>query len=237
MSKISLEERVIEDMAIMEDYMKKDGEIPAVLFFHFDKVPKKIANFMNKMPEGSMPVKDGFFYAITDPVLMEYRHSFLKHLATVFAALNILKVIEDPKQLIFCAEAFASEASSIKDAKRVRPSEDPKAKDVFIASGITIEGEQFAKVKEKKLKMVKKGKNSLIETELVALEPEDGLNMVHSPILESFFKVLKQTKVEMIKDKKIEDFAELASENPVEAFKQAFAAAITMTQLTAFKDI
>lgn len=224
--KTSIKDRVSEDMALMEQFIVRDGDVPATVFFHFDKVNRKIANMMNKVPAGKIAVKNGFFYAINDPEILENRIHLMAHLGTIFAAMKLLDVIEEPKQVVLCAEAFMSTRP-----KKVRPSEDPKAKDVFIGAGLTIDGDMEAEVKEKRMKIIKDGEESRIEAELVPFKQETS--MVDSPSLTAFFESYKHALTSLEKDGSYKQFVKTASEEPVDTFRQAFEAALIITRIGA----
>lgn len=230
MTKESIETQVIADSAIMEEYLRRDGEVPPVLFFHFPKLNRQIAKLMNKVPAGKMPVKNGFFLSLNDPVLMENRHDFLQHMGTIIATMELLSVLEAPDSIVFCAEGWASEQDPQKTKKR--PSQDPKAKDVFISSGLTRDGLLYVDVKEKQLKMVKVNGKQAIQPELVPFGDKSSAH-ASAPILESFFEAYNQTIEKMKVDKGYQQFEEMAKEDPVEAFRQGLDAAITMTKLLA----
>jgi hypothetical protein len=239
MKSVSLETRVADDMSIMQEHLERDGEVPATIFFHFDKNPTKIANFMNKTKIGKMPVKQGFFYALTDGMVMENRREFMAHLGTIFAAMNLLGVLEEPKQIVFCAEAFASKQEKTKNKKKiVRPAEDPNAIDVYIAAGADITGQQHVMIKEKKIKMVKDTEGTALRAELVPVSDSSFAEQheTNSPLTEIFYDTFNQSKQKMLSDKSYEQFQAMASEDPIEAFRQGMEAAITMTKLSFIKN-
>lgn len=234
MTNVTIEKRVNEDGAIMEEYLYKDGEVPPVIFFHFPKINRKIANMMNKVPVGKLPVKNGFFLSLNDPLLMANRHDFLHHMGTIIAAMELLEVLEAPESVVFCAEGWAS-SEDPKKSKR-RPSEDPKAKDVFITTGVSRDGETYVDVKEKVLKMVKIDGKKALRPELVPLDDKES-GQASAPLLEAFFDSYKSTIEKMRKDKSYKQFEEMAKEDPVEAFRQGMEAAMTMTKIMAIKGL
>jgi hypothetical protein len=243
MKKVSLETRVLEDMEIMREHLERDGEVPATVFFHFDKTPRKIANLMNQTKMGKMPVKNGFFYAITDGMVMENRREFMAHLGTIFAAMTLLGVMDEPKQIVFCAEAFASvqKQKGKKKPKMIRPSEDPNARDVYIAAGTDQTGKQYVMIKEKKIKMIKDENGTALRAELVPINENDEVMAAHedaqSPLIEIFFETYNQSKEKMKADKSYEQFQEMAQEDPTEAFNQGMQAAIMMTKMSLIKQM
>ncbi len=234
MTNVTIEKQVLEDGAIMEDYLSRDGEVPPVLFFHFPKINRKIANMMNKVPVGKLPVKNGFFLSLNDPLIMDNRHEFLHHMGTIIAAMELLEVLETPQSIVFCAEGWASSLDPKKTKKR--PSEDPKATDVFITSGMTKDGETYIDVKEKRLKMVKVDGKKALKAELVPFGDKSS-GEASAPILDAFFTSYHSTIEKMRKDKSYKQFEEMAKEDPVEAFRQGMEAAMTMTKMTALKNL
>lgn len=232
MTNVTLEKRVKEDAAIMEEFLYRDGEVPPVLFFHFPKINRKIASMMNKIPAGKLPVKNGFFLSLNDQILMDNRHEFMHHMGVIIAAMTLLKVLEAPESIVFCSEGWAS--SSDTPTPKVRPSKDPKAKDVFVISGRNSEGATYIDIKEKLLKMVKVDGQKAIKPELVPMEDlSAGEGM--SPLLESFFESFTTHLKKMGEDKSYMTFSHQAAEDPVDAFRQGIEAAMIMTKLSALK--
>lgn len=232
MTNKTLEKQVKEDGAIMEEYLYRDGEVPPVIFFHFPKIDKKIANMMNKVPAGKLPVKKGFFLSLNDQVLMENRRDFLHHMGVICAAMELLKVLEAPESVVFCSEGWASTEDAIN--KGLRPSQDPKAKDVFIISGLSSTGDTIAEMKEKRMKMVKvRGKQAIVP-ELLPVSEEET-KTASSPLLEAFFSSYRESIVKMRIDKSYKQFERMAESDPLDAFRQGVEAAITMTKLVAFE--
>ena len=227
MKNITTKQRVLDDAKIMEGFLASDGEVPTVVFIHFSKINPKIANMMNRIESGKLPVKQGFFIALTEQVITENRVNFLKYLGMVIPTLELLGVVEAPESIVLCTEAWAST-----DLKVTRPSKDPKAKDVFVSTGLGIDGKSFFTIKEKVMKMVKVDGKTAIDTELVPLTETSPDNMT-SPILDSFFESYHDTLKKSKKEKGWKQFQTLADEDPVESFRQAIAAAITLTKLSA----
>lgn len=223
---ITLEEYVKEDGKMMEEYLYRDGEVPPVIFFHFPKINRKIANMMNQIPAGKMNVKNGFFIALNDRRLMESRGEFLHYMGSILAALEKLNVLEAPEAVVFCAEGWASTTDN-KGKLPKRPSKDPEAKDVFIASGINKEGEFIVDVKEKVMKMVKVEGGKAIKPELIPMM-DNSAGDAYSPLLADFFK--GYTKALADPDKGWQMFSKMAEEDPIDAFRQGVAAAITLTR-------
>lgn len=235
---ITIAEQVREDAAIMEEYLHKDGEVPPVIFVHFKKINRKIANMMNAVPAGKLKVKNGFFLSLNEPLVMSARYEFLGHLGTIMAAMNLLNVLEEPEALVFCSEGWASEADPKSKKKQVRPKDDPKAKDVFIASGINKNGDVFVDIKEKKIKMVEIDGEKALKAELVKVDKyADNPADTRADVLEPFFASYKSTHEKMSKDKTYMQFSKQAEEDPVEAFRQGIEAALMMARLQALKSM
>lgn len=230
MTKFKLEKQLKEDSGIMEEYLYRDGEVPPVLFFHFPKINKKISNMMNKVPAGNLPVKNGFFMSLNEQVLMENRATFLHYMGTIVATMQLLKVLEAPESVVLCAEGWASDVDDIK--KGTRPSKDPKAKDVFIVSALSKDGEMIADVKEKRLKMVKINGKKAIQPELIDMM-DNTAGMASSPLLEEFFLSYNSSLAKLRVDKGYEMFQSMAENDPVDAFRQGVEAAIIMTKMHA----
>ncbi len=234
MTNLKIRKQVQEDAAIMEEYIYKDGEIPPVFFVHFPKLSRKISNLMNTLPVGTLPVKKGFFVSLNDPFLMEKRHEFFQHLGTVIAVLELLKVVEAPESIVFCTEAWAS--LNDPEITKIRPSKDPKAKDIFLANGLTRTGESFVTVKEKHIEIVKKGKKQAVKYLLVPIN-DQSKKLPPVPLLNVFFESYTASLQKMATDKGYRQFEAQAKENPTEAFRQAIEAAMTMAKMAALKDI
>lgn len=235
----TLQTIVEDDAKIMGEFVAQLGEVPPVLFFHFNKAPRKIANFMNKVPAGKMPVKNGFFLSLNDPVLMENRFSYMASLGLVFAAMVRVGLMEKPTSVVFCSEGWASEKQNIK------PSKDPKARDVFITAGLNAAGESFVDMKEKKIKLTKEKDETKLTAELVALElvafvPKKGepdQAQFQSPLLEAFFGAYEEGEKKIANDeksKKFKKFLESAEGDPIDTLRQALEAAKIMTFIQAF---
>ena len=235
MTKEKLEEHLMTDMSLLEERIIADGEVPAVVFFHFDKVNKKIASMMNTLPIGKMPVKNGFMYAINDPILMKNRVSLMAHLGTIFAVMKILKVLEQPTALVFCAEAYAS-ISEDGTLPKMRPSKDPKAKDIFIGGALTFDGVDAVHVKEKHMKIVKRGKKTYITPELTIMENSDDIEM-YSPVLKVFFESYKESLKKIASESEHQEFMQMAEDDPVDAFRQGVEAAILLTRIRSIESL
>lgn len=236
MKKIStLENQVLEDMSLMEEFLHKDGEVPPVIFIHFKKLNRKIANMMNKVPAGKLKVKQGFFLSLNEPMIMSVRKEFMRHLGAVIAALNVLNVLEEPEAIIFCSEGWAS-TKNINEKLTQRPSEDPKAKDVFIGSGTNNEGEKYIIMKEKHLKMVEIDGKKVLKPELIHITTV-GTGDAYTTVLEPFFESYHNAHKKMKKDKTYTQFSRQAEEDPVEAFRQGIEAVMMMARLAAMRSV
>lgn len=134
---------VQQDFDIIAPFVERDeGNVPPILFFHFDKLDESISKELNTTQGAdTLNVENGFFVPMNRESVLENKDIFMGFMATIMATLTKSKTAGKLKGVSISVSGRAMKIDKTSG-------EAEKEADVFLVSGIDDKGNNFSMAKE-----------------------------------------------------------------------------------------